>query len=135
MPDAALSHCCRVTQCPSSQLSFATPSSRSPPNTYLPFHQPFPRRYTSLDRMGRPVLPFVLLLVAVIVKLIISAPIAHPEHEDVNNLQVHDSFSDGMVKPSIFRALAKRPCVGHCHRRDPLGRCRVNFSCLMSSNA
>ncbi|KAK4316889.1 hypothetical protein Pmani_011995 [Petrolisthes manimaculis] len=99
--------------------------------TYRSKRKLFLRRYISLDRMGRPLLPFVLLLVAVIVKLIISAPIAHPQHEE---LEVHDSFSDGMVKPSIFRALAKRPCVGHCHSRDPLGRCRVNFSCLMSSN-
>ncbi|KAG7160826.1 hypothetical protein Hamer_G007583 [Homarus americanus] len=80
-----------------------------------------------LLKMARHILPLVLLVVALVVRLILSAPI----DEDVEVNSIHHSFDSERVASSIFNNIANIPCRRKCYIRDYHGRCRRNFSCLM----
>ncbi|KAK8388570.1 hypothetical protein O3P69_020511 [Scylla paramamosain] len=74
--------------------------------------------------MARHVLPLVLLLVALVVRLILSAPVPDPDSEQSNISEVLK------VQHSIFSGLGPNPCRKKCYKRDFLGRCRLNFTCM-----
>ncbi|XP_050717270.1 uncharacterized protein LOC126998997 [Eriocheir sinensis] len=78
--------------------------------------------------MARHVLPLVLLVVALVVRLILSAPLHEPDRDMTQ--ETHGPVHAVMVEQSIFGGLGPGPCPRRCHRRDLLGHCRLNFTCL-----
>ncbi|XP_066963972.1 uncharacterized protein [Macrobrachium rosenbergii] len=79
--------------------------------------------------MGKHILPWVLLIVAIVVRLILAAPSTSSDVSEINS--VRDPSADYHLSYSIFDSVATRSCRKKCHRRDHLNRCRLNFSCLL----
>ncbi|XP_053653928.1 uncharacterized protein [Cherax quadricarinatus] len=77
--------------------------------------------------MARHILPLVLLVVALVVRLILSAPVG----EEVEVNKFHEPLEEEVVNSSIFNSLATRPCPGKCYVRDFRNRCRLKFTCMM----
>ncbi|XP_068241901.1 uncharacterized protein [Palaemon carinicauda] len=78
--------------------------------------------------MGKHILPWVLLIVAIVVRLILAAPTT----SDVSEINsVRNPSADYNLSYSIFDSVATRSCRKKCHRRDHMNRCRLNFSCLL----
>jgi len=67
--------------------------------------------------MGR-VGPLLLIAVAIIVRIIIAKPVADVEITDPNTGE------------SIIN-VPNRGCPHRCHRRDVVGRCRMNWTCYI----